>query len=102
VDDDEAMTGSDGWSRGVGHCRRATMEALQWGLPLASSPMVISPSARVCRVLCGHGEDWFPCPHFLWHCVRGGTLPQEWRAPPIRARIAIDSGFIGDRGAILP
>jgi hypothetical protein len=59
VDDDEAMTGSDGWSRGVGHCRSVTVEALQWGLPLTSSPMVISQSARVCGVLCGHDKHWF-------------------------------------------
>jgi hypothetical protein len=30
--------------------------------PLASAPYVISSAIRVCGVLCGHGERWFPCP----------------------------------------
>jgi hypothetical protein len=58
VDDDEAMTGSSGGSIVISHCRRATMEALQWGLPLTSAPTVIGPPARVC----GQNQCWFRYP----------------------------------------
>jgi hypothetical protein len=102
VDDDEAMTDDSGGSRGVGRCRRATAEALQWGLPLTSTPMVIGLPSSVC----GHNERWILCPRhappFIWYCTRGGPLPQEQQAPAIRARIGIDSHSSGDRGVILP
>jgi hypothetical protein len=63
VDDDEAMTSGSGGNRGINCCRRATAEALQWGLPLTLVPTVICPPARVC----GRGEQWFLCPRHAPH-----------------------------------
>jgi hypothetical protein len=46
----------------------------------------------VAAVQCGGTVDMMnidshapTCPLFIWCCVRGGPLPQERQAPPIRA-----------------
>jgi hypothetical protein len=59
------------------------------GLPLASAPSVIG----WCLGFVGHcvgtvnvGSRALSVPPFIWRCARGGPLPQERQAPPIRTR----------------
>jgi hypothetical protein len=71
---------------------RSTVAAATESFPLASASYVIGSAIRVCGVLCGHGERWFPClRRTLFYMVlrERGPLPQERQAPPIRARMEI-------------
>jgi hypothetical protein len=52
----------------------------------------IRPRNRVCGEHCGHDEHWFLCPGVPPFCIvlhKRGSLPQEWQAPPIRARVGV-------------
>jgi hypothetical protein len=56
-----------------------TVAATQRAVFLASAPHEIGPSSRVCRILCGHDERWFPCPRctpLLYGAAREGPLLQ--------------------------
>jgi hypothetical protein len=71
---------------------RSTVVAVNESFPLASVPYVISSVIRVCGVLCGHDERWFPCPRrtpFYMPLCERGTLPQERQVPPIRVWMEI-------------
>jgi hypothetical protein len=72
---------------GVG-VKGTTVAAAWWAVPLASAP---SRSDRLARV-CGGTVDTVnvgsrapACPLLILCCARGGSLPQERQAPPIRA-----------------